>query len=386
MSSQIVCVLYSVVSNWAHTLFVLHTLFYRATQIFQLEGSLAAQMGTEFSWDSQLGYLTSSILDSGVGFRAGAVVRLPRLGLPENKLPMICGKLGLRVQRVRAWDRHLADCLGPDADVASRAAGDKRRGGAAAKSGQPRPKASYAEEKISSLWEVSTAKCLGYTEAELVQTLMDGVNALSALEAALARNDMSQFIALVGQLPVEFVGPMIASQQSRTPSVSATARGRSLASTIRDTGDDAPLYSPTHTSLVAKVLTPPIYKKLLTPRARGLARKSGISSPSSSSSSSATSTPSSAEKGRGPFSVAAEQGGDSGGASLEPCSGWGPWAAVRASVDLPSSPVGLYLGEEADCEALGELLKPVLFTLFGFVFSRHVHVTDLQLLEVNIYP
>lgn len=104
--------------------------------------------GYEFARNDHLGYLTSCPTNLGTGLRASMHVKLPLLGRQEGFQEM-CKRLKL----------------------------------------QPRGKGGEKDTTYTGVFDISNRHRLGYSEVELVQTMIDGVFTLIELEKKLERGE-----------------------------------------------------------------------------------------------------------------------------------------------------------------------------------------------------
>jgi len=103
-------------------------------------------------------------------------------------------------------------------------------------------------------------KCrVGFTEAEQLQTLVDGIKTLVSMEGCLQRGDVTGCSDMIRALPAGFVGPQIAADPASSRSnlgSSGVFRPEQLDQ------DDCPVFTHAHTSCLARTLDANMYREL----------------------------------------------------------------------------------------------------------------------------
>eukprot|EP00479_Gromia_sphaerica_P006974 TRINITY_DN2156_c0_g1_i1.p1 TRINITY_DN2156_c0_g1~~TRINITY_DN2156_c0_g1_i1.p1 ORF type:complete len:236 (-),score=44.99 TRINITY_DN2156_c0_g1_i1:46-714(-) len=127
-----------------------------AAGISAIEQSIKKTAGKEFQFNDHLGFIHSCPTNLGTGMRASVHVKIPNV----SKLPNfkdICASLNL----------------------------------------QPRGVHGEHSEDSSGIFDISNKHRIGFTEVQLVQTMISGVGALIALEKALAAKEAKKATDLI---------------------------------------------------------------------------------------------------------------------------------------------------------------------------------------------
>merc|ERR1711976_236637 len=114
----------------------------------KVEDAMKAK-GNQFMWNQHLGYVLTCPSNLGTGLRAGVHIKLPLMAKDEKKLDSILELLRLQKRGAGGVDT-------------------KAEGG---------------------LYDISNADRLGFSEVELVQFLIDGVNTLIEMEKKLEKGE-----------------------------------------------------------------------------------------------------------------------------------------------------------------------------------------------------
>lgn len=113
--------------------------------------------GSSFMYDDHLGFLGTCPSNLGTGLRASVMIKLPNLNNDPERLEQICAAMQL----------------------------------------QPRGSAGEHSAAEGGKWDVSNKQRIGLSEAELVQTMINGITKLIELEEALGRGeDISSMMVL----------------------------------------------------------------------------------------------------------------------------------------------------------------------------------------------
>ena len=110
---------------------------------------LMKKSGHEFMWSEHLGFILTCPSNLGTGLRAGVHVKIPNLAKDEKRLDQILEKLRLQKRGTGG------------VDTAS----------------------------VGGVYDISNADRLGFSEVELVQTVVDGVKLLVDLEKKLEKDE-----------------------------------------------------------------------------------------------------------------------------------------------------------------------------------------------------
>ena len=161
--------------------------------------------GGAFMYNDHLGFIGTCPSNIGTGLRASMFVVLKLLGEDVHRLEDICSKLGL----------------------------------------QPRGSHGEHTKAEGGMYDISNKARIGCSEAELVQTMVDGVGKLIEMEKALEKGDKAAFDALVAGLPAKYTPPKI------DPGSQSAMASSSAATPTYNLGSDYPKFTPKHTSLMA---------------------------------------------------------------------------------------------------------------------------------------
>ena len=239
----------------------------------------------KFMKDSVFGYHATCPSNSGCGMHIGTFMKAPLLiKKGEEKLIALCNRLGLncQIRKVQQVD----------------------------------------------ICELSNMYMYGYSEVEIVQTMIDGISILIDLEKCLESKDKPTFMQYIKDIPLQFTGPCIPSG-----TFIPTNDNYVVSSEVDNREDEMPLYTTEHKSLVAKYLNDTIFFNILNKRypKNSLSTKYTLSD------------------------------------------------AFRISWEIPDTKVGLHLGTEDCLEHFRPLLLPIFRDLHGFDLSKQLHVNDLDI-------
>lgn len=167
--------------------------------------------GKEFMYNDHLGFIGTCPSNLGTGLRASVMVKLPKLSENVEQFEAICKNLYL----------------------------------------QPRGSSGEHSAAVGGVWDVSNKQRIGHSEAELVQTMINGVKKLIEMEKKLeAGESIEELIPKdpVEELVIEAGEPPKASETSLEVSPSEES--------------NYPVLTDKHRSLMAKHLTQEIYDEL----------------------------------------------------------------------------------------------------------------------------
>ncbi|RLN47873.1 hypothetical protein BBJ29_005784 [Phytophthora kernoviae] len=178
--------------------------------IKSVEGSIKAT-GKEFMYNEHLGFIGTCPSNLGTGLRASVMVKLPKLTEDVARFEKICALLHL----------------------------------------QPRGTAGEHSASVGGVYDVSNKQRIGHSEAELVQTMINGITLLIAMEQKLvAGESIDALIPTESSPPVVIdAGPPLVASQTST-------------AVLPSHEDNYPVFTPKHRSLMAKHLTKELYEKL----------------------------------------------------------------------------------------------------------------------------
>ena len=241
--------------------------------------------GHKFMKDSMFGYHATCPSNSGCGMHIGTFLKLPLLiKKGEEKLVALCSRLGLncQIRKVQNVD----------------------------------------------ICELSNMFMYGYSEVEIVQTMINGISILIDLEKCLESKDKPTFMQYIKDVPLVFTGPCIPADTF----IPTTNNDYIISTKVDHRDDEMPLYTDQHKSLVAKYLNDTIFFNILNKRypKNSLSTKYTLSD------------------------------------------------AFRVSWEIPDTKVGLHLGTEDCLEHFRPLLLPILRDLHGFDLSKQLQVNDLD--------
>lgn len=243
--------------------------------VARVEASIQAQ-GHEFMYNDHLGFIGTCPSNLGTGLRASVMVKLPKLSENLVQFEAICAHLHL----------------------------------------QPRGSSGEHSAAVGGVYDISNKQRIGHSEAELVQTMVNGIKRLIAMEQQLEKGESMD--TLVPTAPE----PAIEIDAAPVATVSTAASTAVLASTASNFPD----FTPQHRSLMAKHLTPEIYASL----------KDTVSS-----------------------------------------KGFGLDMAIQTGIDNPHLGVGVVAGDEGCYDTFKALMDPVIEGWHGFK-PEDTHETDLD--------
>lgn len=186
--------------------------------IKSVEASIKAQ-GREFMYNDHHGFIGTCPSNLGTGLRASVMIKLPKLSEDIKRFEHICSLLHL----------------------------------------QPRGSAGEHSASVGGEYDVSNKQRIGHSEAELVQTMVNGIKLLIAMEQKLVAGE-----SIDALIPTEPVPPVVIDAGPPVP-----ASDTSIA-VLPSSSDNYPVFTPKHRSLMAKCLTKEHYEKL-----RGLSSSKG---------------------------------------------------------------------------------------------------------------
>eukprot|EP00736_Rhodelphis_marinus_P004137 Rmarinus@m.3392 len=248
------------------------------TAVTAVEDSIKGE-NYEFMFNKHLGFIATCPSNLGTALRASQFVKLPLLSADEKRFKDICNRLNL----------------------------------------QPRGTSGEHTESVGGVYDVSNKHRLGYTEVELVQTMIDGIGKLIELEKKLeAGESIDDDVANLQPT----VKPADESEAVGEPDLSCPTVER-----LQFTADeDLPKFTPAHRSLMAKHLTPDIYTQL------------------------------SGEKTD---------------------SGWTIQKSIQCGIDLPHLIIGLTAGDEQSYTKFYPIFAPIISEYHGIDLSE-MHKVDLD--------
>lgn len=257
------------------------------------DAGLGAQ-GECFMRDYQFGYHTTSPMNLGTGMLAGVFLKIPNIVnfLTTRNIVSSLSEIGHK--------------LGVSCNVRQVADGSK-------------------------LVELVTLYPMGYSEAELAQTIADAIQQLVKMEKFLGEGNIKGFTDLVAGLPDTFSGPNIDSHEFLPQEFVTIPSYDDDVVLFRE--DEAPFFSKEHTSLVAKKCTPQIFSSIVRD-SRGTAGWYTVSD------------------------------------------------AIRIGVDIPSTPIGIMLAGEESFEAFAPLLIPIIQSYHKFDCTSTAHLTDTDMWQI----
>lgn len=187
----------------------------------------------------------------------------------------------------------------------------------------------------STEWNFSVIHRIGCSEVEMMQTLVDGVSSLIAMEKCLEKKDVDAFAHMCDMLPKRFtLSQTFSGRGTFTASEDIDDTQERFSRVAVNPEDDYPVFTPAHTSLMAKHLTPELYASLRSAEA------------------------------------------------VKAACGWSVSQLIRVGVEVPSHATGILMGGVESYEAYKHLLAPILSEYHGFNAAgsdRSVHLTDLEL-------
>lgn len=187
------------------------TVFERFSRsVASVEASIKAQ-GKEFMYNDHLGFIGTCPSNLGTGLRASVMVKLPKLSENVPQLEAICAHLQL----------------------------------------QPRGSSGEHSAAVGGVWDISNKQRIGHSEVELVQTMVNGITTLIALEKKLEAGE-----SIETDLPTENVAPVVI--DGAAPA-SATDTSTAI---LPSAADNFPVFTPAHKSLMATHLSRDIYTAL----------------------------------------------------------------------------------------------------------------------------
>ncbi|KAF1325121.1 Creatine kinase, mitochondrial precursor, partial [Globisporangium splendens] len=178
--------------------------------IKSVEASIKAH-GREFMYNDHHGFIGTCPSNLGTGLRASVMIKLPKLSEDIKRFEHICSLLHL----------------------------------------QPRGSAGEHSASVGGEYDVSNKQRIGHSEAELVQTMINGVKLLIAMEQKLIAGE-----SIDALIPTEPVPPVVIDAGPPVP-----ASDSSIA-VLPSSEDNYPVFTPKHRSLMAKCLTKELYSKL----------------------------------------------------------------------------------------------------------------------------
>lgn len=183
--------------------------FCRAIQ--SVEANIRAQ-GHEFMYNEHHGFIGTCPSNLGTGLRASVMVKLPNLTQDYKRFESICSSLHL----------------------------------------QPRGTSGEHSESVGGVYDISNKQRIGHSEAELVQTMINGINVLIAMEQKLIAGESIEALLPSASLsPVAIVAP-----ESGPGCTSSSIQVQPSPE------DNYPVFTSKHRSLMAKHLTKELYEEL----------------------------------------------------------------------------------------------------------------------------
>ncbi|OQR85932.1 creatine kinase, mitochondrial precursor [Thraustotheca clavata] len=239
-----------------------------------VEDSIKAK-GHEFMYDDHLGFIGTCPSNLGTGLRASVMIKLPKLSENLERFEKLCCLLNL----------------------------------------QPRGMNGEHSASVGGVYDVSNKQRIGYSEAELVQTMINGIRLLIDLEKKLVAGESIDDLIPTERVP----NPVI--EAPKTTSAATTSID------VKPSNENSyPEFTPKHRSLMAKHLTPELYAKLKDVRTKK-------------------------------------------GYSLDD--------AIQTGIDNPHLGVGVVAGDEECYVLFKDLLDPVIEGWHGFK-PTDTHVTDMD--------
>lgn len=178
--------------------------------VASVEASIKAN-GREFMYNPHLGFIGTCPSNLGTGLRASVMVKLPKLSENLDQFEAICANLHL----------------------------------------QPRGSSGEHSAAVGGVYDISNKQRIGHSEAELVQTMVNGIKKLIEMEKKLEKGE-----AIDELIPKEPVAAL--SIDAGAPPVASDA---STAVTPSDRSN-FPDFTDKHRSLMAKHLTSEVYDAL----------------------------------------------------------------------------------------------------------------------------
>jgi len=186
------------------------TRFCRA--IGKVEESIKAN-GREFMYNDHHGFIGTCPSNLGTGLRASVMVKLPKLTENVERFEHICSLLHL----------------------------------------QPRGTAGEHSASVGGVYDVSNKQRIGHSEAELVQTMVNGIKLLIAMEQKLVAGE-----SIDDLIPKESVAPVVIDAGA------AIVPSGSSIDVLPSKENNYPTFTAKHRSLMAKHLTRELYDQLHT--------------------------------------------------------------------------------------------------------------------------
>jgi len=131
------------------------SVFTRFCEISKTLSTVAESQGTKLMHSEKLGYLGTCPSNLGTGLRASVMIVLPKLNEHVDLLEKICDKFDL----------------------------------------QPRGSAGEHSAAVGGKWDVSNKQRLGFSEVQLVQKMIDGIQKLIGFEEQLAAGKSADDLA-----------------------------------------------------------------------------------------------------------------------------------------------------------------------------------------------
>lgn len=178
--------------------------------IKNVEESIKAN-GREFMYNDHHGFIGTCPSNLGTGLRASVMIKLPKLSEDIHRFEHICSLLHL----------------------------------------QPRGSAGEHSASVGGVYDVSNKQRIGHSEAELVQTMINGIKLLIAMEQKLVAGE-----SIDDLIPKEHAAPVVV---DAGPPVAAS---NSSIAVLPSSEDNFPVFTTKHRSLMAKHLTKELYDKL----------------------------------------------------------------------------------------------------------------------------
>jgi len=175
-----------------------------------VEDSIKAK-GKEFMYNPHLGFIGTCPSNLGTGLRASVMVKLPKLSENVVQFEAICKNLHL----------------------------------------QPRGSSGEHSDAVGGVWDVSNKQRIGHSEAELVQTMINGVKLLIEMEKKLVAGE-----SIDDLIPKEPV-PAVSIDAGTAPPA-----GETSTAVLPSSGSNYPTFTASHRSLMAKHLSKEIYEEL----------------------------------------------------------------------------------------------------------------------------
>ncbi|RLO08770.1 hypothetical protein DYB28_006073 [Aphanomyces astaci] len=239
-----------------------------------VEDSIKAK-GREFMYDDHLGFIGTCPSNLGTGLRASVMIKLPKLSEDLDRFESICKLLNL----------------------------------------QPRGSNGEHSASIGGVYDVSNKQRIGFSEAELVQTMINGIRLLIKLEQTLVAGDSIDALIPKERVP----NPVIEAPPT-------TAAQKAAIDVKPSTESNYPYFTPKHKSLMAKHLTVELYDKLK---------------------------------------------------DVKTAKGYTLDDAIQTGLDNPHLGVGVVAGDEESYTAFKDLYDPVIEGWHGFKADAK-HVTDMD--------